>query len=401
MSSFAQTKKTHKIEDDGFEWYQISLNGKYGAQDVNGRTLIMPEYDLCFYNYLSDGCFQVKLDGNYGAFTKEGLCVISPSRGYDSGCKQGDAKDGYYYSVEKNGCNGACDAEGREIIAPNPKYKLLFYSSVDKCFNYKDEEGKYVSLGIKLDGTSVGGTSSYASTSSSSSSSTSNTSVASSTSSSTSFSYSTRSESKPAWKYRGVYNQVIAEGTPMEGTVQTVMTFFDDCIMFSSVEEPDRLRDSTMYNGTQGDYKVYTKTYDFGPMLGKSVNNYYVDKDYNVIQTINGQETRMWRDGESAGTRSRASSGGYNSGYGSGYGTDGSSSSGTSSGGTTSQPKLRTRCPNCTNGRRVYESTYGGYGGGLGTRLKRCSECGEQYNAQSIIHRHDRCTTCHGTGYLD
>ncbi|MBQ9534188.1 MAG: hypothetical protein IJR71_09585 [Prevotella sp.] len=40
------------------------------------------------------------------------------------------------------------------------------------------------------------------------------------------------------WKHRGIYNELIGEGTPAEVTVQKVMTFFDDYIIESTVKAP-------------------------------------------------------------------------------------------------------------------------------------------------------------------
>ena len=132
---------------------------------------------------------------------------------------------------------------------------------------------------------------------------------------------------------------------------------------------------------------------------------YLVDSDYNmeaiwIKKDRNGNVLcNYFFPIEKGNTMSSSSAGGYssgsyNGGYSSGgYGRRSSSSSSSSS----SIP--RTRCPNCTNGRRVYESTVG-YSG-TQTRYSTCSECGKRYMSSHTTHRHDRCTTCHGTGYLD
>lgn len=207
-TSLAQVKKTYKIEDDGFEWYEIESNGKRGAQDVNGNTLIRPEFPLIIYQKTSGGWFEV-IDHHqyYGAYTKDGRCIISPSRGYKFTHKLGNEQEGYYYTaekdgkkgafddngkeiispsrgydniyksegyynVEKDGKHGACDMSGREIIAP--QYKFLVYVSSDHVFKYENAAGDWVSTGISLNG------SSYTSSSSSTSASSSNNSTTSS-----------------------------------------------------------------------------------------------------------------------------------------------------------------------------------------------------------------------------
>lgn len=88
-------------------------------------------------------------------------------------------------------------------------------------------------------------------------------------------------------------------------------------------------------------------------------------------------------------------------GYGGGY-SGGSTTGGTTTGGSVpQQPQRRIKCSSCTNGRRVYESMYGGFSGGLGKDMRRCSECGKTYDAKSINHYHSSCNNCHGTGYID
>ena len=39
VSSFAQEKEL-QTESDGFQWYQLYQNGKYGAQSLGGVTFI-------------------------------------------------------------------------------------------------------------------------------------------------------------------------------------------------------------------------------------------------------------------------------------------------------------------------------------------------------------------------
>lgn len=59
----------------------------------------------------------------------------------------------------------------------------------------------------------------------------------------------------------------------------------------------------------------------------------------------------------------------------------------------------RTKCPNCTNGRRVYEGDVAYSGTDI--RYSTCNECGKRYMSSHTWHRHGSCNTCHGTGYLD
>ena len=87
----------------------------------------------------------------------------------------------------------------------------------------------------------------------------------------------------------------------------------------------------------------------------------------------------------------------FSGGYGGNY--NGGSYNGSSSSSSSSSSIPRTKCPNCNNGRKVYESTVP-YSG-TQTRYSTCSECGKRYMGSHTTHRHDRCTTCHGRGYLN
>lgn len=154
------------VEKDGYEWYKVRSGSYRGAQSIEGRTIIPTQYSFICYHEGADGFFTVENNEEHeGAYEKNGKCTISPSRGYSSVCKHKEG-NGYWYSVKKGGKEGACDANGNEIIVP--KYKLIFYSTVDNVFKYEDSNGKNVSTGISLK------SSSYASSSNSSSSSSSN-----------------------------------------------------------------------------------------------------------------------------------------------------------------------------------------------------------------------------------
>lgn len=151
ISMNAQTR-TRQVEDDGFVWYKIMQNGKEGAQSTDGSTIVPCNYDKVWYNEIADGWFLVRQNGNppyFGAYEKDGRCTISINRGYTSIHKL-DETDGYYYEVEKNGKIGACNVNGREIIAPQYESYSLIYFDNDHVFKYKNSSGKYISTGISL-----------------------------------------------------------------------------------------------------------------------------------------------------------------------------------------------------------------------------------------------------------
>lgn len=105
-------------ESNGFEWIKTRkgiTNRVYGAKDKNGRELIplSRNYDLIYFDVEEKG---------FG-----------------------------YFTVRKNGKQGACDVTGKEIIPCI--YESVFYGSSGSgmCFKYKGSDGKYHELDVALD----------------------------------------------------------------------------------------------------------------------------------------------------------------------------------------------------------------------------------------------------------
>ena len=142
-------------------------------------------------------------------------------------------------------------------------------------------------------------------------------------------------------------------------------------------------------SGTSGDWKLYAKSDKnlFGS--GYITTTYYVNINYDVRIVTGTVQNEVVRAGQS-------SSGGYSGGGYSGSGSSGTTGTTTTPSGTTIP---RTKCPNCTNGRRVYEGDVSYSGTQI--RYSTCPECGLRYQSSSRTHRHGSCNTCHGSGYLD
>lgn len=144
-------RKDFRTEEDGFKWYNIiESDGTEGAESTDGKTLIPTSRRYSFICYhASDGFgyFSVKKNNKYGACNIKGKEIIAPERGYDRVYFFVEAPTKGYYKVQKNGKSGACDLNGREIIAPI--YETLFYT--DAGFKYQDGQGSYKELGIFLD----------------------------------------------------------------------------------------------------------------------------------------------------------------------------------------------------------------------------------------------------------
>lgn len=162
------------------------------------------------------------------------------------------------------------------------------------------------------------------------------------------------------------------------------ITFYNDYIEVA-MEADIKNGTSSIFtlSGIQGDYRVYTKTTDYGPTLGKSVRNYLVDENFNVRYIQNGRESRIWKDGKSVSVGSSVNMGGYNS----------STTSSGSSGGTTSQPRPQQTTKTC------------GVCYGTGT----CNVCagrgwvtvlgmGKNHPCTNCRNRDGKCPSCGGRG---
>ena len=132
-ASYAQIREKLKVEDNGYEWIKLSDGkGHYGAKLEFGRTLIplSRNYSLVWFNEGKGitGVFYVEKNGYEGACDINGREIIAPNK-YESVCFREEEGITGYYSVKKNGYEGACDINGREIIAPNKYESVCFHES--------------------------------------------------------------------------------------------------------------------------------------------------------------------------------------------------------------------------------------------------------------------------------
>lgn len=147
-SSRKSIRKYRQVEDDGFVWYNLKKSGFNGIESSDGKQILPPEYGFIHYDDDS-GNFEVECEGgcHEGILTKDGSWLIPLNREYEKIY----FFDGYY-EVEKDGYEGACDINGREIIAPN-RYKSIIYSLNE--FEYKDNDGHWKSLNIDKYGNKI------------------------------------------------------------------------------------------------------------------------------------------------------------------------------------------------------------------------------------------------------
>lgn len=262
--------RTLETESDGFRWYELEQDGYYGAQSINGTTLIplSRKYTFICYHTADGGwfCFRKNNSSTYeGCCDKNGREVIAPERGYNNVYW----KDDGYIEVEKNGLVGVCDLNGKEIIAP--KYKTLILS--DGEFEYKNSQGKWISTGIKYDGE----TDAYANASSSSSSSSSS----SNNSSSSSNGASGNTESKLL--YEGDYTESNWVHQ-YNGLVLNSIYTYQHFEIYEDYLHCDLGR--AYYNGKTSNGK---RKYESSDPYGSQT--YYVDDNFNItaVAEVSGQ----------------------------------------------------------------------------------------------------------------
>lgn len=145
-------KKTRKVGEDGFIWYELRKGNLYGATDIDGKTIIPIKYTGLYYSCSSvygTHYFKVK-NGDYkGVYTRRGSCIISPDKHFTDVSIKSEEKSGkvFLYAECKNnfGETGLYDIRGNEVIAPG-NYEYLYimkYSDDDLAFIQYTKGGLY------------------------------------------------------------------------------------------------------------------------------------------------------------------------------------------------------------------------------------------------------------------
>ena len=143
-----KNSREYKIEHDGFEWYLICKNGKYGAESRNGSIIIPTEYTDVRYCTQGDyEYFNVKMGGYDGIYDLNGKCIIPYTRHYkfDWVLKCNEEGLGTYYRLCKwkiegdthiKLCEVICDAKGKEILNMQGKDIMAYPSIQNKLYFY-------------------------------------------------------------------------------------------------------------------------------------------------------------------------------------------------------------------------------------------------------------------------
>lgn len=130
-------RKTYKVEDNGFEWYEIiDSSGDdllYGAEDRLGRTILKTQYSFLEYEHFY---FRVKkvINGleKFGAYNNTGEMIIPIE--YDHIIIEDEGLG--LISVYKDEARGLFDIYGKCIIPVSRKYS--FITSMNMNLNKRD-----------------------------------------------------------------------------------------------------------------------------------------------------------------------------------------------------------------------------------------------------------------------
>ena len=157
--------REYKVED-GFEWYLVCKNGKYGAEDRSGNILVPTEYTKVSYSMQGNlKYFHVTIGEYDGIYDLTGKCLIPHSRQYHIGWILEETEEGLgtYYRLCKGRfvgnsyitlCEVICDSKWKEIINMKdvniwPKYDLqersfYFYFIKDNNHGIADSKGHLI-----------------------------------------------------------------------------------------------------------------------------------------------------------------------------------------------------------------------------------------------------------------
>lgn len=143
-----KSSREYKVEDDGFEWYIIFKNGKIGAEDKDGKTLIPVEYNSISYQHIPfddnqpqykgfGPGFIVKKDLYSSFYLPNGKCIIPYTRNYLSILKTTEKNFGTYYTCYKENEIDLCDINGKVIKTYSLKDVSIYPEYVDGKFYFE------------------------------------------------------------------------------------------------------------------------------------------------------------------------------------------------------------------------------------------------------------------------
>ena len=136
-SSAATSKKEYRVELDGFEWYKVCKNGKYGAEDRNGTLLIPTEYNYVYYGGVYSHYFVVgNKEGFIGVYTPQGNCIMPITRHYINIDDNYDREHGSWFVGERINGGDLFDANGRIVCSIEYNAPLFIYPDTSEGISY-------------------------------------------------------------------------------------------------------------------------------------------------------------------------------------------------------------------------------------------------------------------------
>ena len=116
----AQEKK-HHIEKDGFEWYEVIIDGKRGVRSANGKNIIPCEYDMIKYELEGEGKLtffsvtkKVNRESFMGVYLIDGTNLIPTAKQFTY-CAGILNNAGVFYTFHNKKGAGIYDANGQEV----------------------------------------------------------------------------------------------------------------------------------------------------------------------------------------------------------------------------------------------------------------------------------------------
>lgn len=153
--------RDYQVGDDGFEWYKVCKNGKYGAESRDGKLIIPTEYKSVYYHAETSNSahrypahFKVSLGESEGAYSVLGKCIIPITRHYTEIDMLADKEFGTYYMFRSSDGAGVCNAKGQQLahfkdvlwVFPKIRNDIFYYELQDKggYWGIGDNTGKVI-----------------------------------------------------------------------------------------------------------------------------------------------------------------------------------------------------------------------------------------------------------------